>query len=178
MHIRNDVVVSKNKKSKDKPWIVRWWAKYSPAKEKQPRHSKSFETKKQAEKYAQSLKDDITDGISVEPKNTTLGILCKKVTEAKQGTVKPSTLKTYSNTADRLLNYFGSHRNVKTITKEEAEAFLNDITLLEDNSDPSDSTRAKNFRNSFEWVGSYIVPVYGFVEYQSGISKVFGSSSI
>ena len=94
MHIRNDVVVSKNKKSKNKPWTVRWWGKYVPIKEKQPRHSKSFTTKKRAEKYAQSLKDDITDGISVEPKNTTLGILCKKVLEAKQGTVKPTSLKT------------------------------------------------------------------------------------
>jgi len=148
MHIRNDVVVSKNPKSKKLPWLVRWWGKYDVNKEKQSRHSRSFATKKLAEKHAQSLKDDITDGISVEPKTVNLGNLCKKVMESRQGSVKPTTLKTYSNTADRLINYFGSHRNIKTITKEEAEKFLSDVALLEDNSDPSDSTRAKQLRNA------------------------------
>ena len=148
MSIRNDVVVSKNTRSKKFPWTVRWWGKYDVIKEKQPRLSKSFKTRKLAEKYAQSLKDDIDDGISVEPRKITLGKLCQKVLDAKQGTVQPSTLRTYSNTADRLVNYFGSHRNIKTISKEEAEAFLADITLLEDNSAPSDSTRAKQLTNS------------------------------
>jgi integrase len=148
MHIRNDVVVSKNPNSRNLPWVVRWWGKYDLIKEKQPRHSKSFTTKRRAEKYAQTLKDDICDGISVEPKQINLGNLCKKVLIARQGTIKPATLKTYNNTTDRLMKYFGSHRNIKTITKEEAEAFLSDITLLADNSGPSDSTRAKQHRNS------------------------------
>ena len=148
MHIRNDVVISKNKFSKNKPWLVRYWGKFDPMKEKKPRYSKSFATKKQAERFAQSLRDDIDDGISVEKKNNTLGLLCKKVIEAKEGSVQPTSLKTYTNTVDRLIKYFGSHRNVKTITKEDAEKFLSDIALIEDNAEPSDSTRAKHYRNA------------------------------
>ena len=150
MRIRNDVVISKNIKSKDKPWIVRWWGKFDLDKESQPRHSKSFTTKKQAEKYAQLLKDDIVDGISVEPKTITLGKLCEKFLATVKNSVAPTSLATYTNTVERLNNYFGSHRNVKTITKSEAESFVHEIELIRHKNitEASDSTRAKHLRNS------------------------------
>lgn len=147
MRIRNDVVVSKNKKSKTLPWTVRWWGKYDVNKEKQTRHSKSFLTKKKAEKYAQSLKDDIEDGISVEPKKITLGRLWEKYLNIAKTKLEPGSIATYLNTADRLKDYFGSHRNIKSIRKQQAEEFLANTKLL-DGSNPSDSTRAKHMRNS------------------------------
>ncbi|MBI9016306.1 MAG: site-specific integrase [Phycisphaerae bacterium] len=147
MHIRNDVVVSKNKRSKSRPWTVRWWGKYDIIIEKQPRHSKSFSTKKKAEKYAQSLKDDIYDGISVEPMNITVAKLWEKYLNIEKNKLEPSSLSNYRQTAGRLINYFGSHRNIKSINKEQAEEFLADIKLL-DGKGPSDSTRARHLRNA------------------------------
>lgn len=148
MRIRNDVVVSKNKRSKSKPWTVRWWGKYDVFKEKQTRHSKSFPTKKKAEKYAQSLKDDIYDGISVEPKNITLGTLWDKYLNIATSSLEGTSINTYRDTAGRLMAYFGPQRNLKTIRKEDAELFLAEMKLLEDNSEPSDSTRARHMRTA------------------------------
>lgn len=146
MKFRNDVTVTYNKDRKR--WLVRWPGKYDPETEKQPRYCKSFKNKNKAKRFAETLKQDREDGLSLEPKTLNLGNLCKKVLESRQSSVRPTTLKTYSNTADRLINYFGSHRNIKTISMEEAEAFLSDVTLLEDGSAPSDSTRTKQLRNS------------------------------
>lgn len=42
MNIRNDIVINKDSRSKNNPWLVRWWGEYDLEKEKQPRYSKSF----------------------------------------------------------------------------------------------------------------------------------------
>ncbi len=147
MNIRNDVVVSKNRRSKTNPWTVRWWGKYDVMIEKQPRHSKSFPTKKKAEKYAQSLKDDIYDGISVEPMNITLASLWERYLNIEKRKLEPASLTNYRQTAGRLKDYFGLHRNIKTIKKEQAEEFLASLKLLDDRV-PSDSTRARHMRNA------------------------------
>jgi integrase len=150
MRIRNDVTISKNKTSKNKPWLVRWWGKFDLDKESQPRYSKSFKTRKLAEKYAQLLKDDITDGISIEPQNITLQKLCDKFLDNVKNSVAPTSLRTYTNTAKRLNNYFGSHRNIKTINKSQAESFVFSTKLIRHKNITiaSDSTRAKHLRNA------------------------------
>lgn len=147
MRLRKDVVVNYDQRQ-SRPWLVRWWGKYDPSSERQPRFSKGFELKKIAEKFAQTLKDDIQDGFSVEPKNITLESLKKKFDETVKGTVAPITLRTYNGTLKLLNNYFGSQRNIKTIKKDEAIAFINDIALERNDSTPSDSTKHRHLRNA------------------------------
>lgn len=93
-------------------------------KKEQNRPSKSFKTRKQAERYAQSLKDDICDGISVELMNINLGKLWEKYLNIEKNKLEPTSISNYRNTADYLIGYFGSHRNIKSIKKEQAEEFL------------------------------------------------------
>ena len=51
------------------------------------------------------------------------------------------------------MNYFGSHRNIKTITDQEAQEFTNQIELVKTDKSPTektpaDSTRVKHLKNS------------------------------
>ena len=128
MRLRNDVSTTFHKARKK--WLVRWHGKYDPATEKQPRFCKSFKLKRNAEKYAQSLKTDIHDGISVVPKSITLKNLTDNVINAKKGNLSPSTIDAYQDTITRLINFFGSHRNIKTISPQEAQAFINDLEYM------------------------------------------------
>ena len=146
MRLRNDVSVSRLKARNC--WLVRWHGKYDPAKDKQQRFGKSFKRKKDAEKYAQSLKSDIYDGISIEPQTITLGSLTVRFIESKKGSKRPGTVSAYQETVNRLIAYFGSHRNIKTISDHEAQSFITDLSLLEMEKEPSDSTRLKHLRNS------------------------------
>ncbi|AQQ71163.1 Tyrosine recombinase XerC [Limihaloglobus sulfuriphilus] len=148
MRIRNEVTITRDKRS-PKPWKVRWWGKYDITSEKQQRYSRSFKTKKEAEKFAQSLKEDIEDGISVEPKVVTLGNLCDQVFEAKKMEVAPTTLRLLNETILRLKSYFGNHRNIKTLRRIEAEGFIRKLKRLDArDGDVSDSTKHRHLRMS------------------------------
>jgi len=127
MRIRNDVSIQKDE-NRDR-WLVRWWGKYDVKAEKQPRFCKSFKLKRHADKFAESVKNDRDDGISIEPKTIALGHLCEKALKTIKNKVKDTSLILYQETAQKLVNYFGEHKNIKTIKKEEAERFLSDIRL-------------------------------------------------
>jgi len=146
MRLRNDVSISHYKARKC--YLVRWHGKYNPTTDKQPRFCKSFKRKKDAEKFAQSLKTDIHDGISTEPKTISLKNLSDRFIQSKKGNNAPATVKAYQETIKRLISSFGSYRNIKTISDQEAQSFINDLELLEKDKDPSDSTRLKHLRNS------------------------------
>ena len=136
MRLRNDVSVSHYKARKI--WLVRWHGKYDPTTNKQARFGKSFRRKKDAEKFSQSLKTDIHDGISVEPKTISLKNLCDRFIESKKGNNAPATVKAYQETIKRLISSFGSYRNIKTISPQETQPFINNLELLEKDKDPSD----------------------------------------
>ena len=152
MRLRNDISVSYN--TARKRWLVRWHGKYDLAKEKQQRFGKSFKRKKDAERFAQSLKTDIEDGISIEPQKITLQRLCSKFLSAYEGNVSHSTLSIYKTTIERLTSYFSPYTPIKMIKNEDAMIFLNNIYLLikgktlNDNTTApaSDSTRHRTFR--------------------------------
>jgi hypothetical protein len=140
MRIRNDVVVSKNKSSQNKPWIVRWWGKFDLDKEAQKRYSKSFTTKKQAEKFVEKVKIDIEEGIDIENYNLTLEQLCNKYINAYKATLKYSSYISYESTVKRLKKYFTSSRHIKHIRKEDAQSFINNLKLETTGGKASDST--------------------------------------
>ena len=152
MRLRNDISVSYN--TARKRWLVRWHGKYDLAKEKQQRFGKSFKRKKDAERFAQSLKTDIEDGISIEPQKITLQRLCSKFLSAYEGNVSHSTLSIYKTTIERLTSCFCPYTPIKRIKNEDAMIFLNNIYLLKkgktlnDNTTvpASDSIRHRTFR--------------------------------
>ena len=144
--IRNDVTSTFNKVRKR--WLVRWHGKYDPTTGKQPRPCKSFKRKRDAQAFAESLKNDIHDGISVEPKNITLKNLCDKVIDAKRGNVSQNTIRVYVNTIERLIDSFGSFRNIKTITNQDSQSFINNLKYQEKEGTLSDYSRSGHLRNS------------------------------
>ena len=146
MKIRNDVSVSFN--NSRKKWLVRWSGKFSPKTEKQSRHCKTFIRKRDAELFAASLKQDRDDGISIEPKIINLQNLCIKMIEAKKGNLSPETIDAYENTNERLLTYFGSHRNIKTISSQEAQSFINNLQYVEKEGTLSDYSRLRHLKAS------------------------------
>ncbi len=146
MKIRNDVSVGFNKSRKR--WLVRWSGKYDPKIEKQPRHCKSFKRKRDAELFADSLKQDREDGISIVPKTISLQNLCDKMIEAKKGNLSPETIDAYEDTIERLLKYFGGHRNIKTLSAQEAQAFMNSLEYLEKEGTLADYSRLKHLKAS------------------------------
>ena len=146
MKIRNDVSISFNKTRKK--WLVRWFGKFDPKAEKQPRHCKTFKRKRDAEQYASSLKQDRDDGISIEPKTISLQNLCTKVIEAKTGNLSPESIDAYEETIERLINSFGGHRNIKTISSQEAQSFINNLEYLNKEGTLSDYSRLKHLKAS------------------------------
>ena len=146
MRLRNDVTVTYWKARKC--WLVRWHGKYDPAAEKQQRFGKSFKRKRDAERYAQSLKTDIHDGISIESKTISLQNLTNKVIEAKKGNLSPETIDAYQDTIGRLTNYFGPHRNIKTVSQQEAQSFINNLEYLEKEGTLSDYSRLRHLKSS------------------------------
>lgn len=145
MKIRNDVTVTYHKIRKR--WLVRWSGKYNLSTEKQPRLCKTFKLKRQAEQFALSLKQDREDGIIIEPKAVSLKNLCNNFIVAKKGNFSPETINTYEQTISRLLSHFGSHRNIKTISNQEAHAFINNLEYVDKEGKLSDCSRLKHLTN-------------------------------
>ncbi|MFC1677242.1 tyrosine-type recombinase/integrase [Planctomycetota bacterium] len=146
MRIRNDVSVGYNKARKR--WLVRWHGKYDPATEKQQRFGKSFERKRDAERFAQSLKSDLHDGISVEPKAISLQNLCDKIIAAKKGNISPETIDSYQGTIFRLINAFGPFKNIKTISQQDAQSFINNLKYRKKQGTLSDYSRLRHLKSS------------------------------
>ncbi len=146
MRLRNDVTITFNKTRKK--WLVRWYGKFDITTEKQPRYCKTFKRKRDAEKFAQSQKNDIYDGISVEPQTISLGNLTNKIIEAKTGNLSPDTIDAYQDTIKRLINYFGSHRNVKTISPQEAQSFINNLEYQNKKGILADYSRLRHLKGS------------------------------
>jgi len=153
MRLRNDISATYNKARKK--WLVRWHGKYDPNKDKQQRFCRSFQRKRDAQQFAQSLKDDLQDGIPIEPKVVTLQALCDRFLKAYKNNRSNSTIDIYEGTIYRLKNYFLPHIPVQRIKKEDALGFVNSLTVLRkgislQNSSTlvSDSTRDKLLRTA------------------------------
>ena len=145
-HIRNDVTTTYHKTRKR--WLVRWHCKYDPKAGTQQRPCRSFKRKRDAHKYAQSLKNDIYDGISVEPKTISLKNLCDKFIDAKKGNVSPCTIDSYEDTIERLIESFGAFTNIKTISPQEAQLFVNNLQYLDKEGTLAGYSRLGHMRNS------------------------------
>jgi len=145
MRIRNDISVCFLKSRKR--WLARWHGKFDPETEKQTRYSKTFKRKRDAEKYADSLKEDRADCISLEHKKINMGKLSKDFIEFKKDK-SPETVDSYQETIDRLLNEFGEYKILKTITDKQARSFIHDLKYLDKEGELSDYSKLRILKTS------------------------------
>lgn len=145
MHIRNDVVVSKNPRSIKFPWTVRWWGKYDVIKEKQSRHSKSFPTRKKAGKYAEQIREPESRAY-LENGKLTLEQLCDKYIKAYKPELEYSSYMSYASSINRLKSYFSPYCHINSVRKEDAITFVNNLTLIDTGGKVADLTRSRHLR--------------------------------
>lgn len=146
------ITISKDKRpERRKPWLVRWYDEYNPTTDTQKRHSKSFSKRKQAEQFAQQLKDDYGLGISSEQKKITLGDFLGRFLQAKKNEYKVGTYGNYEDTIARLNSYFNPQTPIHTIGVEYAEHFIANLDYIQDGLKGkkrfSDSARNIHLRN-------------------------------
>lgn len=98
-------------------WAVRWFA--SDGK----RYSRSFKTRKEAERFAEQKQADVRDGSGDEPRPITLKEF-KKMYLSLRGDVTAGTRAEHSRTLRYLAEYFGSQRLIGKIRPLEARQFI------------------------------------------------------
>jgi hypothetical protein len=98
-------------------WAVRWFG--SDGK----RYSKSFKTRKEAERFAESKQSEIHNGKADPPEALGLEEFGKMYVEVR-GDLRPSTMREHSRTLGFLQDYFGPKHLVKRITPLDARRFV------------------------------------------------------
>ena len=106
-------------------WLVRWYGQYDPETEKQKRYSKSFKTKIQAERFQLQKQFELNDGDPRDPINITISELCKEFMANRKHSLRTSTLSGYTYTIRQLKEYFSPNSIITTITKQQAQKFIN-----------------------------------------------------
>ena len=110
---------------KQNPWIVRWHGEYDPGSGKQKRYSKSFRTRKEAETFQAEKSVEFNKGARRDTSDTiTLGSFIKDFLETKKAW-KPSTQSVWKNECNRLLDYFGADKTLRSIKPMDADKFVN-----------------------------------------------------
>ena len=124
-------------------WRVRWFGRYDPATNKQKRYSKTFDRKKDAEKFRESKKEEFKQGSTRDPSTDTLqeyGNWWLTYRAPSQG-LRPATIDLYKLTLNRLYGYFGESTLLRHITAQSAEMFLAQLQPLNGNAELSRWTR-------------------------------------
>jgi site-specific recombinase XerD len=145
--------LTKDKRRKDKSWMVRWWGEYDPKTGKQKRYSKSFSRKKTAERFMEEKKADFEAGMSIEHDNTTLAQMCDKFIKTQKNRLSYASLMGYQETILRLKEYFHPNTQLRNIKAKYAEDFISNLTIvnkdhLKKNKSLSDSARSKHLRQA------------------------------
>lgn len=117
--------ISKDKRNKASPWVVRWSKGPDVTTGNEKWFQKSFKYKAQAEKFKAKLKV----GMAKEARNTssediTLAEFRKQWLETN-GRLGTSTIKLYCGAFDRLQDFFGPHKPLRDIIPQQAEKFIN-----------------------------------------------------
>lgn len=150
---RTKVTIEKdNRPCRQKIWLVRWHGLYDPATGTQKHHSKSFVTKKEAERFAEQLNQEFETGMPRDPQDITLKELCDKFLITKEKKIVDGSIKLYKESFRRLLDYFGPTTSPKRITQEQAEEFDAHIDFIHPlhinrSKEPSSSLRNRILRN-------------------------------
>ena len=98
-------------------WAVRWFGSEGK------RYSKSFETRKEAEVFANKKQTDVRNKKSDPPPNITLLAYCREHKELMQGNIAPKTLYMHLTSLKLLAKSVGWERQLNKITIKDIERF-------------------------------------------------------
>ena len=127
----NGITITKDTKSgRKKIWLVRWWGTYDCATGKQPYLSKSFATKREAEKFKREKIEEFEMGMPKQHQELTLEELCTEFLSTKKNELKNTTTEGYINTIDQFLSYFPPRTSIKRIQPQQAQQFISSLKIV------------------------------------------------
>src|SRR5438874_2368274 len=98
-------------------WVARWFGTNGN------RYSRSFETRKEAERFAETKQAEVRQGKGDPPKGCTIREFWKEHRTLMKGTVRDTTLHMQLTTMAMLANHVGWNRDMRRITSKEIELF-------------------------------------------------------
>jgi len=118
--------IYKDPRNKGKPWVVRWFTVIDPESGKRRRFCKSFEFKRDAERFqAKKVVEFQQRGRPrANPDKQTLDMFLKSWLKRRKADLKPASLELYEGTVQRLLDFFRKSSSLHDLTMEKAEDFL------------------------------------------------------
>lgn len=118
--------IYKDPRNKGKPWVVRWFTVVDPDNGKRRRFCKSFEFKRDAERFrAEKVVEFQQRGRpKANSKKQTLDTFLKSWLNRRKADLKPASFELYEGTVQRLLDFFGKSSSLHDLTMEKAEDFV------------------------------------------------------
>lgn len=119
------VKLTRDKRNKSSPWVCRWSEGPDFDTGKWKWRSKSFRYKLDAENFKIALRNEQVPEIAVRPRSgITVGEFRQEWTDTMAGRFAASTLDLYRGAFDRLEDFFGPHRPLRDVTRQQAEKFI------------------------------------------------------
>jgi len=120
------IKITKDKRNKSRPWVVRWSDGPDFETGKWKWRSKSFKYKLDAANFKITLGNEQVTEIAVRAHSgITIGEFRREWTDTiVGGFLAASTLDLYKGVFDRLEDFFGPHRPLRDITRQQAEKFV------------------------------------------------------
>lgn len=118
------VKLSKDRRNKSSPYVVRWSDGPDPITGKPKWHQKSFRYKLGAEKYGAELRAGVEEPRGVRTDGVTLSQFRKQWSETRGQQLGAATVDLYCGTLDRLEAFFGKHKRLCEITPQQAEKLV------------------------------------------------------
>ena len=117
----------KEKTVRGTQWRVRWFGDYNPSTGKQKRYGKTFELRKDAERFLKTIDAEFDKGTRRDPSNETLrGYLERWLhNKIKIEGIRAGTAILYKGTLERLYEYFGDCQ-LRSIDRSKAQSFLSE----------------------------------------------------
>lgn len=115
----------RDKRSKNRPWLVRWFGEYDPDAEKQRHYFKSFARKRDAETFQAAKQAELDRGGTRDrPKDITMSEFAERFLESRIKNRRPATRNSYQFTLEQLIAFVGADMPVRLVSRELADRFV------------------------------------------------------
>jgi len=130
-------------------WRIRWYGRYDPGAGKSKRYSKTFDLKKDADKFVKQKQNELDKGAQRDPSTETMREYCEWWLTNRSGrqALRPATIDLYRQTFNRLYDYFGPTCLMRKIDRRNAQTFLAEMKPLLNKEHLSDWTRHRALRH-------------------------------
>lgn len=130
-------------------WRVRWFGRYEPIAGKVKRYSKTFNLKKDADKFLKQKQNELDKGAQRDSSNETLKTYGEWWLKNRSGrqALRPGTIDLYQQTLERLYGYFGETYLIRKINRRTAQMFLAEARPLQNKEHLSSWTCHRILRN-------------------------------